>query len=74
MYEYSMMSLWMYEQSAEDDIIDGNEQQFHDVADSSHNGEPDGAGGRNFLELYIAQHLPATSGFSHTYKNRLLSP
>ena len=33
----------MNNQSAEDDVIDGDEQQLHDVADSSHDGEPDGA-------------------------------
>lgn len=33
----------MYEQSAEDDIIDGNEQQFDDVSDASHDGEPNSA-------------------------------
>jgi len=28
--------------SAEDDVIDGNEEQFDDISDASHDGEPDG--------------------------------
>jgi hypothetical protein len=27
--------------SAKDDIVDRDEQQFHDITDSSHNGKPD---------------------------------
>lgn len=60
--------------SAEDDVIDGDEEELDDVADAAHDGEADGAGGGNLLELYINQALPETSGFSHTSKNRLLSP
>ena len=37
--------------SAEDDVIDGDEQQFDDIADSSHDGEPEGAGSRNLFEF-----------------------
>jgi hypothetical protein len=31
------------EQSAEDDVIDGDEEEFDDVADSAHDGESYGA-------------------------------
>ena len=37
--------------SAEDDVIDRDEQQFDDIADSSHDGEPEGAGSRNLFEF-----------------------
>ena len=39
------------EQSAEDDVIDRDEEEFDDVADSTHDGESDGARSGNFLEL-----------------------
>ena len=37
--------------SAEDDVIDGNEEQFDHIANAAHNGKPDGAWGGDLLEL-----------------------
>jgi hypothetical protein len=57
-------------QSAKNDVINGNEQQFNYIPDASHNGESQSTRLSNLSELYIYhKHLPATSGFSHTYKN-----
>jgi hypothetical protein len=60
--------------SAEDDVIDGNEEQFDDIANASHDGESDGARCGDLLELCIKEGLPETSGFSQTSRKRLLSP
>ena len=37
--------------SAEDDVVDGDEEELDHVADAAHDGEPDGAGGRDLLEF-----------------------
>jgi hypothetical protein len=60
--------------SAENDVIDGDEEEFDHVADPSHDRETDGAGGSDLLEFYINRDLPAMSGFSHTSRKRLLAP
>lgn len=60
--------------SAEDDVVDGDEEKLDDVADAAHDCEPDGAGCSDLLEFYIGVELPATSGFSQTSRKRLLAP
>lgn len=37
--------------SAKDDVVDGNEEEFDDITDSTHNGETDGARSGDLLEL-----------------------
>lgn len=59
--------------STEDDIVDGDEQKFDDISDASHDCETNRARCGNLFEFYIEELIPATSGFSHTYKNLLLS-
>ena len=37
--------------SAENDVVNGDEEQFDNVADASHDSESDGAGGGDLFEL-----------------------
>ena len=60
--------------SAENDVIDGNEEKFNHVTDPSHDCESDGTRGSDLLELYIIYCLPDMSGFSQTSRKRLLAP
>lgn len=60
--------------SAKDDVIDGNEKQFDDVADASHNGESDSTWSGDFFEFWVKKELHVMSGFSQTSRNLLLYP
>lgn len=60
--------------SAKNDVVDGNEKQFDDIADTSHNGETNGAWCSYFFEFWIKNDLPVISGFSQTSRKRRLSP
>ena len=60
--------------SAEDDVVDGDEEQFDNVANTTHDGETNSTRCGYFLELCIGRLLPATSGFSQTSRKRRLAP
>ena len=60
--------------SAEDDVVDGDEEELDQVADAPHDGEAHCARRGDLLELCLDPQVPATSGFSHTSRKRLLAP
>ena len=59
-----MKSYICIKQSAKNDVIDRDEQEFDDVSNTSHDSESQCTWCSDFFEFYILRNeIPATSGF-----------